>query len=131
MVVATMKGRYSTAAPGDPGSNTLGPIEHDEDHHYNGKDICRPCCFLNPKEPFFQKWDIVMLVALLYTALYTPFEVSFLEEIDPLSSVSFRNISARLIDLFFMTDVVFNFFMSYPDAEGICIKTKPQITTTT
>ena len=35
-------------------------------------------CIISPKSKFSQQWDLLMILLLLYTAVVTPFEVSYL-----------------------------------------------------
>ena len=36
-------------------------------------------CIIDPKSNFQRKWDVVMMVLLLFVAIVTPYEVGFLE----------------------------------------------------
>ena len=38
-----------------------------------------PGYLLNPEDEIMQKWDIVMVVLLMYVVIVTPFEVALLE----------------------------------------------------
>ena len=71
---------------------------------------------LSPDQPFMEKWDILMLVLLVYTALLTPFEVAFLTtELNSLFVVN------RLVDLCFVCDMCLNFFTQYRSEDGIWV----------
>ena len=64
---------------------------------------------LFPKTPFMQRWDTILGVLLLYTAFITPYEVAFLAtSIDSKSAQTMFGIN-RIVDLFFFTDLFFNF----------------------
>ena len=39
----------------------------------------RPFYIINPKHWYMSRWDVVMIVALIFTALVTPFEVAFIK----------------------------------------------------
>ena len=72
---------------------------------------CSPQCLMHV--PTLQPtWDIVTAVALIFTALVTPFEVGFLSPstsaADPLWLIN------RLIDLVFVVDIIFQFFTMKP-----------------
>jgi hypothetical protein len=69
-----------------------------------------------------QKWDLTILLALLFTAVVTPFEVAFLEtEINVLFIVN------RLIDLIFIFDMVKEFHLMYYHENGFLIKSHRMI----
>ena len=38
---------------------------------------------ISPKSKFSQRWDVLMIVLLLYTAIVTPFEVAYIAESVP------------------------------------------------
>ena len=65
-------------------------------------------CLINPRGTFQSRWDVVMLVALIYTAIVTPFEVAF---IPPSFGALF--IINRIVDYLFLQDLVQNFFLPY------------------
>jgi len=56
------------------------------------------------------KWDIVILVALCFTALVTPVEVAFLEEGQYINGLWIVN---RLVDLVFICDIIITFNLAY------------------
>ena len=73
-------------------------------------------CTINPHSKYMSRWDIVTTLALLFTALVTPFEVCVLdagslEDIvtDPLAWIN------RIVDLIFVIDVGLNCFLTYRD----------------
>ena len=39
----------------------------------------RPFYIINPKHWYMSRWDVVMILALVFTALVTPFEVAFIK----------------------------------------------------
>ena len=52
-------------------------------------------------------WDLVMLFALLFTAIWTPYEVTFLEEADVLrDGPDFLWIFNRVLDSLFIADII-------------------------
>jgi hypothetical protein len=74
-----------------------------------------PWYVIRPNSHFMGCWDVCTSSALIFTALVTPFEVSFLEpRVDGLFVIN------RLIDLVFIFDMVLQFFLMYqvPDDEG-------------
>jgi len=71
---------------------------------------------LYPKYLFMQRWELVLAVAVLYTATVTPYEVAFATVgVDtPSGLTSF--IVNRIVDLFFFFDLAFiNFNLAYMD----------------
>lgn len=70
---------------------------------------------MKPGESRFLKWwDLAGAVALTVTATYTPFEVSFMPEIDYTRAwATPRFLLARLLDFYFVSDLVLHFFISY------------------
>ena len=64
-------------------------------------------------------WDGISIIALLFTALFTPYEVAFLPSTpitDPLFAVN------RCVDLVFALDMVVQFFLMYQDSDHGWIK---------
>lgn len=57
-------------------------------------------------------WDLATATALVFTALATPFEVSYL----PPSTSGVLFIVNRLVDAIFIADLVLNFFLVYPSS---------------
>ena len=63
---------------------------------------------------FIGKWDLIAAFALCYTAIVTPYEVSFLP------SITLRGpwtlfIANRVVDLIFVGDLLLQFCIMYPD----------------
>jgi len=63
---------------------------------------------ISPNAKFMQRWDVVVILSLLFTATVTPFEIGFLEP--SLNALFFVN---RCIDSIFFVDICLNFFVSY------------------
>ena len=61
-----------------------------------------------PDDNFKIRWEIYITLLLLFTALYTPYRLAFINNDTPLSTA---------VDIFtdvsFTFDVVLNFFMAY------------------
>ena len=73
-----------------------------------------PWFLVMPDSKFVQSWDMVTLVALLFTATITPYEVAVLSEqmwnearVDPLFWIN------RLVDSIFLGDMGLSFCMAY------------------
>ena len=67
---------------------------------------------ISPRSRYMRRWDMVTLMLLLYTAVVTPVEVSFMEtKIDTLFWIN------RSVDALFVKDIVLNFFVAIYDPE--------------
>ena len=63
-----------------------------------------------------QRWDLITLVALIFTAFVTPYEVALLEseaEYFDLTTWDLLFTVNRLIDLIFLKDMCMQFFLAY------------------
>jgi hypothetical protein len=65
---------------------------------------------LDPKNNYMRYWDMYTIVLLVYTAIVTPYEVSFLEP--SLNALFFIN---RFVDVSFLFDMLLNFYLGYFD----------------
>ena len=65
---------------------------------------------LNPRSQFMSTWELLNSVLLMVVAVFTPFEVSFLEPTGALFAFG------RLLDGFFLIDMLFQFFLMIPKA---------------
>ena len=65
-------------------------------------------CIINPRSEFQSKWDMVVVILLLFTAIVTPWEVAFLEP-----AWNGLYIVNRGVDLGFCIDLVCQFFTPY------------------
>ena len=96
----------------------------------------KPFMLIDPRySKFAQHWDICTMVALIFTAIITPFEVAFLSSpanwnaawVSPLFLIN------RLVDVIFTFDLVLQFFLIYPeqnDASGVrWVESRRQIAT--
>mmetsp|Transcript_64725 Transcript_64725/g.204358 ORF Transcript_64725/g.204358 Transcript_64725/m.204358 type:complete len:1065 (-) Transcript_64725:60-3254(-) len=68
---------------------------------------------INPRSRFFRNWDIMLTLLLVTVSLLTPFEISFIET-GTYSAFFYIN---RFIDIFFLVDMIFNFFLPFIDKE--------------
>lgn len=71
---------------------------------------------VNPRSPFVRMWDSVTVIALLYVAFVTPFEVAFIEGDGSAATSPVTFTLNRLIDAVFVGDVVLTFFLPYREA---------------
>jgi len=77
---------------------------------------------VRPDHSYLQNWDFVIFVALIFTALITPFEVAFVET--QLGLLFFVN---RFVDMLFITDMVLQFFLMFHNENGRLIKSHKRI----
>ena len=69
-----------------------------------------PKFLILPESKYMQRWDVVTIIALLFTAVVTPFEVALLKT--NYDGLFFLN---RVIDAIFVKDMIMNFFLAYRD----------------
>lgn len=66
------------------------------------------CIVLLPEGRFKKIWNIVVLLLLMYTAIYVPFQTSFID-----TDSSFMSNMELVIDALFISDVLINFISAY------------------
>ena len=72
--------------------------------------VAVPYLLLLPESKNMQYWDLCTMVALLFTALVTPYEVALLPtKLNGLFAVN------RCVDAIFVCDMVINFFLAFRD----------------
>lgn len=62
------------------------------------------------KSPFCSYWDRLVILALIFTCIITPYEVAFVESVQ-LDVLFYTN---RVVDLIFVCDLVLQFIIMYP-----------------
>lgn len=73
---------------------------------------------IDPNSQFMMRWDIISIVMLVFVMFVTPFEVAYLT-----TSLNGLFVINRLIDTFFISDMVIQFFLMYRDEEkGVLVK---------
>mmetsp|Transcript_144261 Transcript_144261/g.462023 ORF Transcript_144261/g.462023 Transcript_144261/m.462023 type:complete len:798 (+) Transcript_144261:171-2564(+) len=74
------------------------------------------CCpLMDPQtSPYLEKWDMVVTVALLITAIWTPYEVAFAHG-SIAKMTHFVFFIDRLLDMVFIKDMGMQFMMSFPE----------------
>ena len=83
--------------------------------------------YLEPHCRRMRQWDGVTFCALIFTAIVTPVEVAFTNSGSlkahewPIFCVN------RLVDLVFLSDLLLQFFVAYPDATGMLVKSRGAI----
>jgi len=70
------------------------------------------CVFRPGESTLLEKWDVLGAIALLYTAIVTPFDVAYLPEILDNPFMNGRFIANRVVDLYFAMDLCAQFFIS-------------------
>ena len=70
-----------------------------------------PWYILNPNGGHMASWDILTSVALIFTAIVTPFEVGFMPAPETAREPLF--IINRIVDVIFSLDMCFQFFLAY------------------
>jgi len=77
-----------------------------------------------PDGKFRMTWDILMMHCLMFVAVFTPFQMSFLQHDHDLTSpekwIVFFSLD-RLVDLFFLIDIAFNFRSGWYEDDGSVI----------
>lgn len=77
-----------------------------------------------PDGKFRMTWDILMMHCLMFVAVFTPFQMSFLQHGHDLTSpekwIIFFSLD-RLVDLFFLTDIALNFRSGWYENDGSVI----------
>ena len=90
--------------------------------------------YITPRSQFMKGWDSVVGALLVYTAIMTPFEISFLgensQDHDQFyaasnglayngSSGGFFPVFNQVINGFFLIDMILNFFLCYEDPDTV------------
>jgi hypothetical protein len=68
------------------------------------------------------EWDITVIIALLFTAIITPYEVALINT--DVNAMFFIN---RLFDIIFCCDIVFCFMLMYKDPDGTWVRNRSDI----
>ena len=91
-------------------------------HQETGLLCCRSSLIINPKGRYMHCWDMVALVALLLTAVATPFEVAFVRFApETIGEATSQGTKARwfffnrAVDAAFSVDMVQTFFIPFRD----------------
>merc|ERR1719182_617691 len=75
-------------------------------HLYDNKHDVR--WLISPTHKYLQVWDTVIGLALIYTGLFTPWEIAFLGDF---CFPEFLFLFNRCIDILFVTDMCLQFFL--------------------
>ena len=75
-----------------------------------------------PSNKYKKAWDVLIIVLLIYTAIYVPYKVCFLD-----TTSDFQFIFDLMVDACFLTDIVFNFMTAFEEEGGMLIYDKTTI----
>lgn len=93
-------------------------LQAESDRFKDGEEITTSNnkCYLHPESPFRLGWDFCSMLLILLLTILIPLEVCFFFDGElPLFLVIFQN----LIDVFFILDIILNFFTAYHEGHGI------------
>ena len=68
--------------------------------------------FYIKKDPWRERWDLLLIMLLFYAGIVTPFLISFY----PNETIGWKIIN-YCVDVLFMIDLIINFFSAYYDDE--------------
>ena len=87
-------------------------------------------CVVLPDGKFRMAWDILMMHCLIFVAIFTPFQMSFLQKEHDLTMpqkwIFFFTLD-RLVDFFFLFDIVLNFRSGWYEDDGSIISFSQEI----
>ena len=86
------------------------------------KRVSRAFCIIHPESLVTLVWGLVMIILLLFTAVYVPFRIAYLDEVDLTLYVI-----EWVVDGFFFIDIILNFFTAYYDDNNVLITDKLKI----
>ena len=67
-----------------------------------------PRYILQPKDPFKQIWNVIIMILLAYTATYMPYKTCFVDD-----STVLADTVDWTVDVLFMVDIVINFLSAF------------------
>ena len=70
------------------------------------------CIVLLPEQTFKKIWNFVIIILLVYTAIYVPVQTSFIDE----DSAFMQNFEI-FIDILFISDLLVNFISAFEDID--------------
>lgn len=92
----------------------LEKVREQVEGYYEAQRKRKPKLLLDPRESrFLSRWDGMTTIALIYTALVTPFEIAMLNETQMVLFVI-----NRTVDTIFAFDIGVNFLTMTPPAKG-------------
>jgi len=91
-------------------------IEQQEEIFSNMKKLHNMKCLINPESKFYQWWNIVNSLVIIYIAIFVPYKFSFIENPN-----EYWDLFDSLIDFFFAVDIVITFFIPYYEGSKFII----------
>eukprot|EP00397_Hematodinium_sp_SG-2012_P001535 GEMP01001538.1.p1 GENE.GEMP01001538.1~~GEMP01001538.1.p1 ORF type:complete len:1129 (+),score=163.90 GEMP01001538.1:174-3560(+) len=83
------------------------------------RELYIPWYLIHPRSKKMHTWDNITVVALIYTALVTPFEVAFLKTGTATLSQVILMFTNRCVDVVFICDLVLQFFLMVEKTDPI------------
>jgi hypothetical protein len=80
-----------------------------------------------PEEQWRQKWELFITLLLLYTCCATPYVLAFASSESEINSVWDVMDSEFFVDIFFLVDIILNFFFAYYNSEYELIEDRKKI----
>ena len=90
--------------------NLFGSKQHMIDMHELKR---KRSCLLLPNDKFKTSWTLVIVVLLVYTAIFVPFKIAFIDE-DPTVLVGIE----ATVDILFGIDIFVSFISAVEDKSG-------------
>lgn len=104
---------FDPAATKDGTDGKVHDAEHEKRKKMVQQYMKKNAKTLHPNSKRMQKWDSIMGLALVYTALITPFEVAFLD-----TKLDFLFVINRFLDCVFGMDIFINFNLAFMDKKS-------------
>jgi phosphoglycerol transferase MdoB-like AlkP superfamily enzyme len=79
----------------------------------NIKDLKSKSCILMPSDKFKTIWTVVIVILLVYTAIFVPFKIAFIEQ-----DSTFTTILDTTVDVLFGVDIIVSFLSAVEDKNG-------------
>lgn len=102
--------RSSGTVPGSPDAGGQAIDDDDEDEEEQMKRIVREAGVIIPTDPWKERWDVLILVMIIYSAIVVPYRICFES---PASGLMW--VFEQILTLVFIVDVVFNFNTAHSD----------------
>ena len=102
----------------------LGVVAEAKHAGFNDSNIANECCcpVVLPSSSFRRRWDVCTMVCLLYVAVFTPVQISFLSNVQTVRNIEewlFVFVLDRCIDFIFLVDIAINFRSAWETEEGV------------
>ena len=78
-------------------------------------------CVIHPSSTFRRNWNVLAMVLILYTSFYIPIGLAFIRCSGPEDWHFWFNV---LMDVFFITDLILNFYTGYFEDEALILDLK-------